>query len=131
MGEITKLLTAFAKYSDPQTQGLDPQSQGLEPITQGLDPHTQGSVPSPPCLDHENVPGLDTGDAGASHAIPFYEEINLGLDLNSDDFHLRDNMAGEKVEESFELTLEGDEKFYVQLIETPWRRLLPHMSPKG
>ena len=108
-GEITKLITAFAKGSDPQTQGLDPQSQGLEPITRGLDPHTQGSVPSPPCLDHENVPGLDTGEAGASHAIPFYEEINLGLDLNSDDFHLRDNMAEEQVEESFELTLEGDE----------------------
>ena len=101
-GEITKLLPVFAMNSDPQ-------SQGLEPITQGLDPHTQGSVPSPPCLDQENVLGLDTGDAGASHAIPFYVEINLGLDLNSDDFHLRDNMAEEKVEESFELTLEGDE----------------------
>ena len=25
-GEIAKLLTAFAKDSDPQTQGLDPQS---------------------------------------------------------------------------------------------------------
>ena len=101
-GKITKLFTAFPKDSDPQTQGLDPQ-------TQGLDPHTQGSVPSTPCLDHENVPGLDTGEAGASHAIPFYEEINLGLDLNSDDSHLRDNVAEEKVEESFELTLEGDE----------------------
>ena len=35
-----------------------------------------------------------------------YEEINLGLDLNSDDF--REDMAEEKAEESFKLMLKGD-----------------------